>query len=191
MKTFICFICFIIFFCIFFSFNKKDKKEMNTYKVIGKYQNVKSYEYVIDKPCRKDKNYILISSYKIYTGIKWECVEYIRRFFIKNYLLTFRDVKNALDMTTLTYFYSIFDETIKIPVYFIHYSRKNILSIRKNDIIIFSYKNTGHVALVTKPLNKRNQIEIVEQNWEKDWNSEHYSRLINVYDPSIIGWLTF
>lgn len=168
---------------------------MNTmnkeYNVIGKYQNVKSYEYVIHKPYRKDKNYILISEIPIYTGIKWECVEYIRRFFIKNYLLTFKNVKNALDMTSLKYFYSIFDNSIKIPVYFIPYSRKNILSIRKNDIIIFSYKNTGHVALVTKPLNKRNRIEIVEQNWEKEWESPNYSRMINVYDQTIIGWLTF
>lgn len=183
-------ILFVLLFCIFFFFNKKEMND-NRYKVIGAYHNVKSYEYISDKKFRKDKNYIKINKMSIYTGIKWECVEYIRRFFIKNYHITFRDVKDALDMTSLKYFYSIFNHSLKLPVYFIPYNRYNILSIRKNDIIIFSYKKTGHVALVTNVSLKKNYIEIVEQNWEKEWESNEYSRIINVYDPNIIGWLTF
>lgn len=193
MKKDIILILFILIVCIFFLY--KNKKAMNKkYRVIGTYQDVKSYEYTINKPYREDKNYIYIIdddiSIPIYTGIKWECVEYIRRFLIENYQLTFENVKNALDMISLTHFYSIIDDS-KIPIYFIPYSLHNILSIRKHDIIIFSYKDTGHVALVTKPLNKRNRIEIVEQNWEKKWESKNYSRTINVYDPTIIGWLRF
>lgn len=188
----ICTLFLFIFICVFFLY--KDKKEMtsNQYRVIGEYRDTKSYQFIDhnnDNKYRKHKNYIKFDDDDdIYTGIKWECVEFIRRFFIKNYLLTFRSVKNAFDMTSLTYFYSIIDDSV-IHVQFIRYSRRNILSIQTNDIVIFSYKNTGHVALVTNVLSKQNQFEIVEQNWEKEWESSHFSRRIDLYDPNIIGWL--
>lgn len=152
----------------------------NPYYIEGYYKGVPSFKYYNDN--KRDKyNYI----YNIKTGIKWECVEFIRRYFMIKHRLTFELVDNVYDMVNLKYFINI--DTLKL--YFLNYYPRNSNFIPKvDDLVLFYYKNTGHIAIISNTSNTSNVIEICEQNWENDWETSKYSRKIKTNNPSIIGF---
>lgn len=156
----------------------------NPYYIEGYYKGVPSYKYYNNNDENKRDKYNYI--YNIKTGIKWECVEFIRRYCIIKYKLTFELVNNVYDMVNLKYFINI--DTLKL--FFLNFYHRNSNFIPKvDDLVIFYYKNTGHIAIISNTSNiSNNIIEICEQNWEKDWESSKYSRKIKINDPSIIGF---
>jgi len=154
----------------------------------GYYNGIPSYKYKIDCDCIRNKyNYILLKNKKILTGIKWECVEFVRRYLSIRYNITFDLVENVYDILNLRYFVD-FDK-IK-PIYFNFFSKKFNVKPKVDDLILFHYKKTGHIGIISKILND-NYVEICEQNWEKDWENIKYSRIINIDNKMIIGFLRF
>ena len=137
----------------------------------------------------------------IYTGLKYECVEFVRRWLIMVYKITFDSVDHAKDIYNLNYFYSILDKSNKIPI------KKCINGSDKisfGNLVIWDYKGEfssyGHVAVVVKI--KNNQVYIAEQNTtNKSWNGKKYSRKLlfnnNILvdkeypDTKIIGWINY
>jgi len=134
----------------------------------------------------------------IYTGLKYECVEFVRRWLIIVYGITFESVDNAKDIYNLNHFSNIFSN--KIPI------KKCINGSDKisfGDLVIWTnqgkYKEHGHVAVVVKINN--NHVYIAEQNTTNEfWNrKKKYSRKLlfnnNILvdreypDTKIIGWI--
>lgn len=135
----------------------------------------------------------------IYTGLKYECVEFVRRWLIIVYGITFESIDHAKDIYNLNNFSNIFSN--KIPI------KKCINGSDKisfGDIIIWTnqgeFNKYGHVAVVVKI--KNNQVYIAEQNTtNKSWNGKKYSRKLlfdnnllidkEYPDTKIIGWINY
>jgi glutathionylspermidine amidase/synthetase len=131
----------------------------------------------------------------IYTGLKYECVEFARRWLIIVYGITFESVDHAKDIYNLNNFSN------NIPI------KKCINGSDKisfGDLVIWTnqgeFKEHGHVAIVVKI--KNNQVYIAEQNTTNEsWKNKKYSRkllfnnnkLIDKEYPNtkIIGWINY
>jgi glutathionylspermidine amidase/synthetase len=131
----------------------------------------------------------------IYTGLKYECVEFVRRWLIIVYGITFESVDHAKDIYNLNYFSN------KIPI---KKCINGFNNISFGDIVIWTnqgeFNKYGHVAVVVKI--KNNQIYIAEQNTtNKSWNGKKYSRKLlfdnnllidkEYPDTKIIGWINY
>ena len=156
------------------------------------------------KNIRYDKCYIFKN---VFTGIKWECVEFIRRWLIIRYSITFQELDTAFKIFDLPYIK--FSNLISGEnISYIKYYNGSIGNLLPNigTIIIwdkFGEHPYGHCAIVVKL--DENYIYIVEQNWDnKKWNKP-YSRKIqyslgvlnsvfmidkNIYNVPILGWLS-
>ena len=131
--------------------------------------------YINKGPNKGEKNYVNGQ----YTGLKWECVEYARRWFIQVRGITFEDVATAEDLWKL--------KTAKAKSKKIAFTNgKGIPPV--GALLIYRKTNKapyGHVAVVVKV--NRVTVDIAEQNYSlKKWKG--YSRRIHMTDPDIIGW---
>lgn len=156
------------------------------------------------KEIRYDKSYIFKN---IFTGIKWECVEFIRRWLIIRYSITFQELDTAYKIFDLPYIKFSNLITGEILPYMKYYNGSigNLLP-NIGTIIIwdkFGEHPYGHCAVVVKVDD--NYIYISEQNWHNEkWNNP-YSRKIpyrlgilnsvllidkNIYNVSILGWIS-
>ena len=116
------------------------------------------------------------------TGKKWQCVEFVRRYYMQIHRLTFPSVADAYEMMKLTEFIDI-DTQQPRPCTF-HLCAES--TPQKDDILILEHEEYGHTAVIVAVQDSR--IRIAEQNW-KPWDAPHYSRELSVNDPLIIGWL--
>jgi glutathionylspermidine amidase/synthetase len=120
-----------------------------------------------------------------YTGLKWECVEFARRYLIATRNLTFPSVENALSMMNIPYITPVYRNDHKIPVVF--RSSKSEMSPKEGDIIFFHDRFTGHVGVVTA-ING-DQIYVASQNGTpQEWEGDDYWQTFNRADNKIIGW---
>jgi hypothetical protein len=122
---------------------------------IGTFHGVTAYSNQRHETKCKDANYYN----GIYTGIKWQCVEFVRRYLIIKHGVTFSDVASAFEIPNAQF------TTLKgSPI-----QMKNDLKV--GSIIIFpkSYKNNlpdGHVSIVSNITLFG--ITVVEQNYIDD-----------------------
>ncbi|OMJ96262.1 hypothetical protein SteCoe_236 [Stentor coeruleus] len=153
----------------------------------------------------------------IYSGLKWQCVEYARRWLIITQSLTFASVDCASDIWHIDYLSSTSDSSKYI--WHIDYlsstsdSSKHTSLYRipngskcppsKGDLIIYKRTETnpvGHVAIISKV--DYDDIEISEQNWDTDFWPGNYSRAMPLTELSglyylfdfeypIIGWMSY
>jgi glutathionylspermidine amidase/synthetase len=118
-----------------------------------------------------------------YTGEKWQCVEFVRRYYIQLHRLTFPSISNAYglpDIKTVRHL----DSHLQYPCSF---HMKDNGKPQPEDILVFRHNNTGHTAIVIEILPNR-KLRIAEQNWSRlPW--KNYSREVSVEDPSLLGWL--
>lgn len=133
--------------------------------IIGTFNDVQSYS--------NSNNKIDTPNYynNIYTGIKWQCVEYVRRYLIINHNITFGNVDSASEIADAK-FMTLHGKII-IP------KKNNNLVI--GSIIIFpkDYEvdsPDGHVAIVSSVL--QSGITVVEQNY----NDNIFPRFISYND---------
>ena len=137
----------------------------------------------------------------IFTGLKYECVEFVRRWLIIVYGIIFESVDNAKDIYKLNNFKSITDSSNEIQI------KKCINGFDKisfGDLIIWTnqgeFKEYGHVAVVVKI--KNHKVYIAEQSTtNRSWNNKKYSRKLFLEsnllvdkeypDTKIIGWINY
>ncbi len=117
------------------------------------------------------------------TGVKWECVEFVRRYMINVFGLTFINVPNALSMKNVDKMIDIYSGNVLK----VNHLRSNISSLKKGDIIIIDDGSpTGHVVVVTR--YKASRIEVAEQNYNNEsWNGKRYSRVFSLKNGKIIS----
>lgn len=157
------------------------------HNINGIYNGVISYANMPEYDQKNEKNYIG----NIYTGVKWQCIEFIRRYFITHYGLTFQNVKDVYDMIYIDTFYPIFDSIEKRRLMFIK-NNKNIYPQKDDIIYIKNNQNikTGHVGLVIDYDILKNVIYIADQNNDYGfyWQDKNYAYLLHKNDSSIVGW---
>jgi len=131
-----------------------------------------------------------------YTGIKWQCVEYARRWLLINKGVVYGDVDIAADIWNLKFVTRIKD---KAKLKFESYTNGDSNAPQIGDLLIYAkaYLKTGHVAVISNIDKKSQSIDVVEQNFNNTKWKGHIARSIPyvkrknqvwILDPYIIGW---
>jgi len=132
----------------------------------------------------------------VYSGIKWQCVEFARRWLIRNRRLTFGDVDTAADIWAIDSFTRLTDGS-KVPVAN-QLNGSNTLP-QKGDLLIYAkeYLGTGHAAVVLDVDNAKGLIRVGEENYENRKWPANYARSIEfiarngrywLLDAYLLGW---
>lgn len=167
-------------------------KKLGTYKEVVGYSNC-------NPDCESDEwNIIKLKEQAVKTGMKWQCVEYARRWYVTRLGYTFASIDHA---------YQIWDLNTAIQLATQHetrwlkfYNGKTIEKPSANDLLIYNTKQGvhGHVSVITEV--KQNQILIAEQNYANaSWKHNNYARSISLIknqkgqyklnDLGLIGWM--
>ena len=143
--------------------------------IIG-YTPEKVEVYSCKNPIKDEKNYIIVNKKRIYTGIKYQCVELARRYLILTRNITFAPISDA-------------NQLIINPPVFTNINTNEVLKIKiyKNgkpkigDLLIWdnTYIDTGHVAVITDIMD--DSVCICEQN-QSNKKFKKYSRKVNIRD---------
>jgi hypothetical protein len=155
--------------------------------ITGKTFGVYAYK---NKNKPRERNFVK----NVYTGLKWECVEFVRRFLIVKKKILFNEIDYAYQLWynfNKNMFFSNDKKfmVIKVPVSdFMHNSFK------PGDILIWSPSHSidipyGHMAIIVSRVDDTH-YKIAEQNWddEIEWEGEDYSRIINIFtEPFLLG----
>jgi len=98
----------------------------------------------------------------IYTGIRYQCVELARRFYLIKYGLLFEEVQGAKEIANIQTIYHI---EHKRYVYWPTYMNAGLPVI--GSLLIWDateeFPKTGHIAVVTRVTQK--YVEVIEQNY--------------------------
>ena len=135
----------------------------------------------------------------IYSGMKWQCVEYSRRWLISTLQVTFSSVGYAYQIFDLSTVTNIFNESQTYPFHS-YLNNESITSPQLGCLIIYNHTEdigpAGHVAVITGI--EKNLLLLGEQNWSNNyWEGINYSRNLTVTniegkysinDESLIGW---
>lgn len=124
--------------------------EIDSYKGVKVYNNGKDYVKDYGKNYSKDGYYY---------GLKWQCVEYIKRFYY--------DAKGHKMPDLLGHAKDFFDEAVKQGELnekrnLVQYRNGDSIKPQPDDLIVFTDTYYGHVAIVTEVNDK--DIEIIQQN---------------------------
>ena len=170
--------CLLLIGYVCYTFSTKDVLLGITYNGISAYA---SY------PSSKDVNQIVWKGQTIVTGLQWECVEFVRRYFILTRGLTFKSVKQADEIWGLLTF---IDMETKTEVPCMHYNIGTI-NPQRDDILVWAPSEQypfGHVAIILYHTDdKLGTVEIAEQQGGA-WNTLHYSRRISLgKTPNLLG----
>ena len=124
-----------------------------------------------------------------YTGIKWQCVEYARRWLLLNKGAVYGDVENASDIWDKIDYLTEIKTKSKLPL--ISYVNGSKLAPQIGDMLIYAneFNNTGHVAIVIDVDIKNGILEVGEQNFNNQSWSNKYARKINLITRNNQYWL--
>jgi trypanothione synthetase/amidase len=139
---------------------------------LGVYDGVIGYSNGNDENISTELNFIG----KIFTGLKWQCVEYARRWLVLKRELSFDGVEGAEDIWFLNHFLSVKDET-KFKM--LKTENGAIDPPSKNSIIIWKRSEPnpfGHVAVVSEVNKEVGFVKVAEQNVMNDYWPGEYAR---------------
>jgi len=125
----------------------------------------------------------------IYTGIKWQCVEYARRWLLINTGAVYGDVDIAADIWDKIDHLTDVKTKKQIPLE----ARLNgsTQAPEVGDLLIYAKAlyGTGHVAVVTDRDVKNGLIEVSEQNFNNESWPDDYARKIKLIKKGGNYWL--
>jgi hypothetical protein len=149
---------------------------------------------------KNENNYVALPNQHepIFSGMKWQCVEYARRWLIENKGVTFGRVEYAYHIWDLPY-----AETVDThqPIPFARFENQiSTEAPQVGDLLIYSVQLavTGHVAVIVGI--EEDSITIAEQNYfNRPWEGKNYARRLlldknergqyRIFDASLIGWI--
>lgn len=132
-----------------------------------------------------------------FTGIKWQCVEFARRWLLNNKGVVYGDVDTASDLWGKITAVTRVADGAQIPLQ--AYLNGSADAPQPGDLLIYAKEllNTGHVAVITEVDEASGIIRVAEQNFfNKPW-SANYAREITwvrkdgqywLLDPYLLGW---
>lgn len=162
--------------------------------ILGRdYYNIIAYQNITNSNSDKNINYINYKNNKIYTGIKWQCVEYVRRWYIQVLQLSFPSIENAIDLWNIPY---VYDTITNKQHRFYSIVNGSNLEPKPADILVFKHSKIypyGHVAIITRVT--KDTIYLAEQNfsdtkWTRPYSRKIKRRLDIIMDPLVLGWKT-
>ena len=123
-----------------------------------------------------------------YTGIKWQCVEFTRRWLISQHGLSFGDVDVAADMWALKTLTKLSDQSSVTLKTFVNGSKQ---PPKYGDLLIYGreYLGTGHAAIVLQVDRKRGILLVAEQNLKNQKWPGNYARTIQLIQKNGRYWL--
>ena len=132
-----------------------------------------------------------------YTGLKWQCVEYARRWLLLNRNAVYGDVDIAADIWNQINHLVDIDTKKKHPL--VSHVNGSIQPPKIGDLLIYAkaFLGTGHVAVVTNVDDALGLIQVAEQNFTNDaWSGDHARKIeivkrgdaYWVLEPYILGW---
>jgi glutathionylspermidine amidase/synthetase len=132
-----------------------------------------------------------------YTGIKWQCVEYARRWLLVHKGAVYGDVDIAADIWDKIDHLTHVATNTRIPLE-PHLNGSN-QPPQIGDLLVYAraFYDTGHVAVVTDVDYENSVIEVGEQNYNNEPWPEDYARTIEfikkdnnywLLDGYLIGW---
>jgi len=125
----------------------------------------------------------------VYTGIKWQCVEFARRWLLDNMGVVYGDVDIASDIWSKIEFVSRVSDDSRIPL--IAFENGSTEPPKVGDLLIYGkeFLNTGHVAVITGVDLTAGVLEVAEQNYSnRPWPAD-YARQIDVIDKNGRYWV--
>jgi glutathionylspermidine amidase/synthetase len=125
----------------------------------------------------------------VYTGIKWQCVEYARRWLLVNKGAVYGEVDTAADIWNKIDHLTHVATNKKLPLR--SYLNGSKQSPQVGDLLIYAraYYDTGHVAVVTNVNHEKGVIEVGEQNYSNESWPGDYSRTIELIKKNDNYWL--
>jgi glutathionylspermidine amidase/synthetase len=133
-----------------------------------------------------------------YTGIKWQCVEFARRWLLTNQGVVYGDVDIAADIWDKITVVTRVADGKKLTLE--SYLNGSTQAPQKGDLLIYAraYLRTGHVAVVTKVDLTTGVVQVAEQNFtNQKWVDNNYAREIDLVikgeqywllDAYLLGW---
>ena len=124
-----------------------------------------------------------------YTGIKWQCVEYARRWLLINKGAIYGDVDIAADIwNNIDYLTEVATNRV-IPIE--SYLNGSKQPPQVGDLLIYAkaFNDTGHVAVVIDADYENGVIEAGEQNYSNEPWPEDFSRKIELVRKGDNYWL--
>ena len=131
-----------------------------------------------------------------YTGIKWQCVEYARRWLLVNGGVVYGDVDVAADIWGLDRVTRVKD---KVEFKMMTFPNGDEKMPQVGDLLIYAraYLKTGHVAVISRVDSKSHVVEVIEENFENTkWPGDYARRIPFVkqgkqywlLDAYLLGW---
>lgn len=168
--------------------------------VIGVNGETVAYSNKSDKHVSKESHHITLNGKKVYAGMKWQCVEYARRWLLQQKGLVLPDVEYATDIWNLKSLRNLIDEKLECVQCINGISHK---APSVGDLLIYNNSFvpvTGHVAVIVAVKGKA--VYVAEQNWSNakwDEPSSHSRKLklkngvkkglCSIEGEGIIGWI--
>lgn len=132
-----------------------------------------------------------------YTGIKWQCVEYARRWLLINKGAVYGDVDIAADIWSKIDYLSDVETNKKLPLE--NHLNGSKQAPQPGDLLIYAkaFFGTGHVAVVNGVNIEQGFVTVGEQNFNNQPWPANYSRKIELLnrdqrywllDPYLLGW---
>jgi len=132
-----------------------------------------------------------------YTGIKWQCVEYARRWLLVNTGAVYGDVDIAADIWDKID--HLIDLKTKMPIPLETRLNGSTQAPEVGDLLIYAkaFNGTGHVAVITGIDIKNGLVEVSEQNFNNESWPDDYARKIMliirdgnywILDGYLLGW---
>ena len=132
-----------------------------------------------------------------YTGIKWQCVEYARRWLLVHDGVVFGDIDIAANMWDKIN--HVTNVTTQKVTPLVNYVNGSVQMPEKGDLLIYAreFERTGHVAVVVGVDVKGRHIRVAEENYSNTPWPGNYSREIPfirkdgkvwLLDSYLIGW---
>ncbi|MGD2053656.1 MAG: CHAP domain-containing protein [Gammaproteobacteria bacterium] len=148
--------------------------------------------------CRPEcKSYVPNKWKGTFTGVKWQCVEYARRWLLINKGAVYGEVDTAADIWNKVDHLTHVATRTKLPLE-AHVNGAKIPP-QPGDLLVYAraFYDTGHVAVVTHVDYENGVIEVAEQNYNNQpWAGDHartieFVKQGNSYwllDGYLLGW---
>lgn len=123
-----------------------------------------------------------------YTGIKWQCVEFARRWLLQKQGVIYGDVDTAADIWKLTTITRVADNK-SLP--FDSYINGATVAPQVGDLLIYTkeFLGTGHVAVVIGIDKTAGMIKVAEQNFSNNKWPADYARTVDFVEKEGKYWL--
>lgn len=133
----------------------------------------------------------------VFLGVKWQCVEFARRWLMVNRGVAFGEVDAAADVWTEVTALRRLTDGAPVPV--TAHPNGAATPPAPGDLLVYGrgHLGTGHLAVVTEVDLAGGQVAVAEQNLEnRRWQGDHARRIDLVHhdgryclrDPHLLGW---